>query len=299
MTATSDLGKVEHVLATGDLAKLTPEERTAYLMKVCNSLSLNPYTRPFQYITLSGRLTLYATRDAADQLRKLHGVSIRITSRERADDLCIVQAEATDRAGRTDTSLGVLSVRGLSGEALANALMKCETKAKRRVTLSICGLGWLDETEVETVPGVAPVPQPPLPDEQSAAGGTFRQPTQAEELRIIAKQEAARQATGVNDIDKAERELAARNALNTNAETKNWKKSDIRKVAVKCGYPADSMLWQEHHLMLLNGVVMDTHHAEEVDGEWRIVPGPAPLSVDELPFEETTESIVIGEAVEA
>ena len=30
--------------------------------------------------------------------------------------------------------------------------MKAETKAKRRVTLSICGLGMLDETEVETVP---------------------------------------------------------------------------------------------------------------------------------------------------
>jgi hypothetical protein len=30
--------------------------------------------------------------------------------------------------------------------------MKAETKAKRRVTLSICGLGLLDETEVETVP---------------------------------------------------------------------------------------------------------------------------------------------------
>ena len=32
--------------------------------------------------------------------------------------------------------------------------MKCETKAKRRVTLSICGLGMLDETEVETSTGV-------------------------------------------------------------------------------------------------------------------------------------------------
>jgi hypothetical protein len=42
----------------------------------------------------------------------------------------------------------------LKGDALANALMKCETKAKRRVTLSLAGLGWLDETELETIPGV-------------------------------------------------------------------------------------------------------------------------------------------------
>jgi len=42
----------------------------------------------------------------------------------------------------------------LKGDALASALMKAETKAKRRVTLSIAGLGWLDETELATIPGV-------------------------------------------------------------------------------------------------------------------------------------------------
>jgi hypothetical protein len=30
--------------------------------------------------------------------------------------------------------------------------MKADTKAKRRVTLSIGGLGWLDETEVDSIP---------------------------------------------------------------------------------------------------------------------------------------------------
>jgi hypothetical protein len=81
----------------------------------------------------------------------LHGVSVRIVSRERVDDLYLVQSEASDKTGRTDTSLGVVSIAGLRGEALANQIMKCETKAKRRVTLSICGLGMLDETEVESV----------------------------------------------------------------------------------------------------------------------------------------------------
>ena len=35
---------------------------------------------------------------------------------------------------------------------LANAQMKAVTKGKRRLTLSLCGLGWLDETEIETIP---------------------------------------------------------------------------------------------------------------------------------------------------
>jgi hypothetical protein len=39
----------------------------------------------------------------------------------------------------------------LKGEELVNARLKAVTKAKRRVTLSICGLAFLDESEVETV----------------------------------------------------------------------------------------------------------------------------------------------------
>jgi len=145
------IGAIEAALAQGDLSKLSTEDRTRYLLRVCESLQLNPLTRPLQYIVLSNKLTLYATRDATDQLRKLHGVSVRIVSRERIDDLYLVQSEATDKTGRTDSSLGVVSIKGLQGEALANAIMKTETKAKRRVTLSICGLGMLDETEVESV----------------------------------------------------------------------------------------------------------------------------------------------------
>jgi len=44
---------------------------------------------------------------------------------------------------------GAVDIKGLTGKNLANAFMKAETKAKRRVTLSICGLGFLDESEVE------------------------------------------------------------------------------------------------------------------------------------------------------
>lgn len=145
------IGAIEAALAQGDLSKLSPEDRTRYLLRVCESLQLNPLTRPLQYIVLSNKLTLYATRDATDQLRKIHGVSVRIVSRERIDDLYLVESEATDKTGRTDSSLGVVSIKGLQGEALANAIMKTETKAKRRVTLSICGLGMLDETEVASV----------------------------------------------------------------------------------------------------------------------------------------------------
>lgn len=144
----------EKVLIGGDLAQLLPAQRATYYMRVCESVGLNPYTKPFEYITLNGKLTLYAKRDATDQLRKLNGVSCWITGRDYVNDVYIVTAKAKDGTGREDESTGVVSVGNLKGDTLANALMKAETKAKRRVTLSICGLGWMDETEVETVPNI-------------------------------------------------------------------------------------------------------------------------------------------------
>ncbi len=144
---------IERVIAQGDLSKLTPEQRVRYYNDVCKSLDLNPLTRPFEYITLNGKLVLYARKDATEQLRVKKGISIKITAREKADDVYLVTAQATDKTGRVDESIGAVSVGGLKGDAMANAVMKCETKAKRRVTLSISGLGFTDESELETIPG--------------------------------------------------------------------------------------------------------------------------------------------------
>ena len=148
---------LEHVLLGGDLSRLTPDQRIAYYRSVCDSLGLNPLTKPLEYITLSGRLTLYARKDATEQLRRIHGVSITELTSDRLGDVFVVTAKAQDKTGRTDAATGAVAIGSLKGDALANALMKSETKAKRRVTLSICGLGLLDETEIETVPDAVPV----------------------------------------------------------------------------------------------------------------------------------------------
>jgi hypothetical protein len=116
---------------------------------VCQSLDLNPLTKPFAYIVLNGKLTLYALKDCTEQLRSKRGISLHIVAREVVDDCYLVTARATLPNGRQDESLGAVPIAGLKGESRANALMKCETKAKRRVTLSICGLGLLDEAELE------------------------------------------------------------------------------------------------------------------------------------------------------
>lgn len=142
---------IEQVLIGGDLAKLSPDQRVNYYRAVCDSLGLNALTQPFAYITLNGKLTLYARKDAADQLRRLRGISISKPEIQFQDDWIIVTVEARDASGRSDSDVGVVNKRGMGGD-FGNALMKAVTKAKRRVTLSICGLGMLDETEVDTIP---------------------------------------------------------------------------------------------------------------------------------------------------
>src|ERR1700678_3118769 len=145
---TYSLSPQETALLCGDLSKLSEAQRAELVMKVCDSIGLNPLTRPFQYIELNRKLVLYATKDCTEQLRKLHNVSLTIASRENIGDAYVVTARASMPGGRCDESTGAVATKGLAGDNLANAMMKTETKAKRRVTLSICGLGLLDESEI-------------------------------------------------------------------------------------------------------------------------------------------------------
>jgi hypothetical protein len=164
MTSQSPLAEaLEQAVVHGDLAALGPAERTRYYWEVCRSLGLNPLTRPFEFLRLNGRLVLYATRAAADQLRARHGISIDRPELRIEEGLAIWTVTARTRDGRTDSDLGVVPLAGLTGDAKANALMRGLTKAKRRVTLSLAGLGWLDETEVDSVPGAERVPLEELP----------------------------------------------------------------------------------------------------------------------------------------
>lgn len=145
---------MEAVISAGDLERLTPDQRTRYYLEVCGSIGLNPLTQPFQYIRLNNRLTLYATKSATDQIRSLRGISVSVVSQESIGDLYVVTVEGRDASGRTDTEVGVVTMAGLRGDNAANAIMKAVTKAKRRLTLSMAGLGLLDESELETTPAV-------------------------------------------------------------------------------------------------------------------------------------------------
>lgn len=149
------------IVSSGDLTGLTDKQKADYYLYRCRQEGLNPASQPFVYMKQQGKEILYGGKNAADQLRKLHGITIRIVDQRQIQDVWQVTVEATDPNGRTDTDFGVVTLGNLKGDALANALMKAVTKAKRRVTYSICGTGVLDETELETIPGVQRMETPP------------------------------------------------------------------------------------------------------------------------------------------
>lgn len=121
-----ELSIIEQVVVQGDLSKLNPEQRVVYYKKVCESAGLNPFTRPFEYILLNGKLTLYAKKDCTEQLRKINGISIEGLDDKIIDDLYIVKARAKTKDGRTDESTGAVTIGNLRGDAKANAIMKAE-----------------------------------------------------------------------------------------------------------------------------------------------------------------------------
>ncbi len=168
-------GQQAHVMAEyvrdGDLSQMPEEVRYNYYLALCKTTGLNPATRPFRFIELynpklrRNALTLYMTRDGAEQLRALHGVDVVDVEQSVIDlgatRLIRVQVAVQTPDGRRDCAVGLVPLAGLrrkkggvleqfdltddktAAEELANAIMKAETKAKRRATLSICGLGWL------------------------------------------------------------------------------------------------------------------------------------------------------------
>lgn len=149
---------IESLVLRGDLSGLGPVERARYYTRMCNDLGLNPAAQPFAFLRLNGKEILYATRGATDSLAAQHKLNREIIDGPKVIDLAgtkLVYAvcRATHPNGRVETSVATVPLVDP-----VNVLMKCETKAKRRATLSILGLGVLDEMELETIPANAQEP---------------------------------------------------------------------------------------------------------------------------------------------
>lgn len=143
---------LEHVLATGDLAKLLPKQRVGYYLALCKRLGLASESRPFDWLTLDGRLVLYPNKSCAEQIRRTHQISLKMTRRERVGDLFCVEVEGSRPNGQHDFASKYVPLKDergnvLGGRLLANAYAKAETGAKRRLTFSMVGLAAVPDVE--------------------------------------------------------------------------------------------------------------------------------------------------------
>jgi len=180
---------IQQALVDGHLAELDDGKRLEFYKSVCMALELEWTTKPFAFIQLGKELSLYALKCCTDQLREGRGISLVITGAKTFQGLHVARVRATTLSGRTDESLGAVPVfdyqgNELHGNDLANAMMWAETKAKRRVTLAICGLGILDESEVRAIQGyegmVRAVPGVPDAPKDQGAG---REPEPATDIQ--------------------------------------------------------------------------------------------------------------------
>lgn len=140
------------LVLNSDLSKLSEPQRVEYYKVVCERAGLDPMAKPFDLITLQGKLVMYATKRATDGLTAAHSLTVTIVSRQDEGELHVVLVRATKPDGTSTEDIGAVSIANLRGEAAANAKMKAITKAKRRAVLAVCGLGMVDETELETIP---------------------------------------------------------------------------------------------------------------------------------------------------
>ena len=139
------------IILDGNIKKLNRDQKKDYVMKVCEVTGLNPALRPFDFITLQGREIMYANKQAAEQLRQIHNISITDVEHQVIDGMIFVTVKGHDGTGRYDSATAALPLPENRGDAYSNQVMKCETKAKRRFTLSICGLAILERDDCERV----------------------------------------------------------------------------------------------------------------------------------------------------
>lgn len=144
------------LISNGDTSRLNEQEKLAYYKARCEAAGLDPRCQPFQFIKLQGKEVLYALKACTDQLASKHKVATEILSQSTENGIRTVVVRAKAQDGRQTDEVGCVTVESLKGDMLCNAFMKAITKAKRRAVLSLCGLGMLDETELETIPQALP-----------------------------------------------------------------------------------------------------------------------------------------------
>lgn len=254
--------KLWQVVASGDLKGLSPAQKSAYYLYRCRVEGLNPASQPFTYMNMQGKEILYGGKTAADQLRKLHGISIVSVEVEDDGEYIRCAVRVRDQNGREDYEEGIVFTGTSKGVQRANDRMKAISKAKRRATYSICGTGVLDETEVADIPGspLNAVVSSGIANEARASVSL-----DGETLPLTAKVgQAINTATGEVTTKTANEMLAE---IKTMREYLGWSSADVLSEAEKLKYDMKKIDGITAMHTWLDQAVRNEQQADEDDEE--------------------------------
>lgn len=196
--------ELQKFLFYGDLSSLSKIQQNEYLFMLAKSLGLNPWTKPFDMIVGERGLFIYANKGCAAQIRQVHNITITTvyagaleltpSQHDARVYVVIVEASMIDKSApggiRKVRQTGAVSIDQLQGVAIQNAVMKAHTKANRRATLELFGVGFADESELDSFDSGSAAPTGPRRVAPRSAGPSKELPTSFPAPASIPKAEA-------------------------------------------------------------------------------------------------------------
>src|ERR1700729_2417619 len=82
------------LILSGDIGSFSEAEKVMYYKYMCDRVGLDWTTKPFDYLTLGGKKVLYLSKGGAEQLNKVHNISMSIADTKKIDDMYVVTARA-------------------------------------------------------------------------------------------------------------------------------------------------------------------------------------------------------------
>jgi hypothetical protein len=199
MTVSMETAAVKEYFRSGNVAAMTDDERDYVRVKLCQKYDLDPILRPFDLISFNGGMKFYMTASATNQLANAKSLTREVLLLEVNAEQMLARCtvKVSDTNGRAETANAFIAVSKflaptkenpvprkvlMDGEDLANALLKLETKAKRRATMSFFGVmdaGYDNEDRQQTAPLAAPDVSRPRVLSDAATAAHIVQQTEA------------------------------------------------------------------------------------------------------------------------
>ncbi len=150
-------------LQTGDVKPFNEVDKLKIMHGICERLGVDPVARPLELLEFNGKQVWYLSATGCEMIAAKWNMSFEIVKHEINKDEGLVECimrGTVPQTGRKDeaTAFVQCAKKNLKGEIeqffgldMANARMKCETKARRRLIKRLAGLDYIDEDDLKEI----------------------------------------------------------------------------------------------------------------------------------------------------